>query len=299
MICLTNSSFKELNTLTDILNLNTSNLKFVTKDGTYCSQKLLILSAFPAFHRFLPDCSKCCEEVTIILPDESVNTVEESVVKMVMEGDKTWFENILGFKSNLGRERPSVSNQLNEVVEIDSNMSKEVLTVIRLDRSENSEIKNKPELGEEVYDIDDDEDYVVDDDDDDEDCSDIVEDSLQQNELDNVTPLKRKKKVSGHVCSKCGKTFDRAHNLKRHLKAMHSTQRKCERCGKNFAGTENLNEHIKSCWYHCEFCDLKSSIKKRFDKHMKSHKRKKMKEQPLTERVTIVYKYSENPTGSA
>merc|ERR1712106_297314 len=105
MMHLTNKAFKD-NILTDILELSSTDLNIVTKDGTYSTQKLILWAAFPALQQCLLECVKSLEEVTIILPHESVDNVQEGIVKMLLEGDISYLETCFGMKASVDMLNP-------------------------------------------------------------------------------------------------------------------------------------------------------------------------------------------------
>lgn len=281
MVGLTNASFDNFkNTLSDIIDLKLTNLKFVASNGIYCTQKLLILSAFPVLQKILPECSKCCEEVTIVLPEVTFHEVEESVRKMML-GDLTNLETILGFKNQM-------VSEVTEDNEKTSSMKKSSgLEIIKLKQPYINDVceevaDNKLEVGEYQEILTFVESEVCEEED--------ISGSECEEEMSEQSQGKEKKIKASHVCSKCGKIFPMKYNLTRHMKAMHRKVRKCERCSEEFTDVDDLNIHLKSCWYNCELCEYRSYIKKRYDAHVRSHKKKEKKNQPLTERVTIVYK---------
>merc|ERR1719228_872165 len=98
MFRLANKDFQE-NFLTDILELKSTDLSIVTKDGVHRSHKLLLSIAFPALSTCILESNACCEDVTIFLPEESVDKVEEGLCKMIFDGDCSYLENILGINS--------------------------------------------------------------------------------------------------------------------------------------------------------------------------------------------------------
>jgi len=278
MICLTNTSFDNFKkTLTDIFDLKVCDLKIVASDGIYCTQKLIILSAFPALQKILPDCSKCCEEVSIVLPEVTVQEVEESV-RQVMVGDLMKLETILGFKNEMITE-VKVDKEKTSAMKKSSGLEIIKLKQPHIHNDVSEEVDNKTEVGEyqEVLS------FVE---------SEVCEEDISglefEEEISEQSQVKDKKVKTAHICSKCGEIFSRKYNLTRHMMAMHRKVRKCERCSEEFTDVDELNIHLKSCWYNCEFCEYRSYIKKRYDIHLRSHKKKEKKNQPLTERITII-----------
>ena len=83
---ITNSSFKE-NIFTSIVELGVTDLNIVTRDGIHSTQRLLLWAAFPSLHHCFLESFESSEEVTVILPEESVEDVQKGIVKMMIEGD--------------------------------------------------------------------------------------------------------------------------------------------------------------------------------------------------------------------
>jgi len=298
MIRLSNKDFKD-NILTNILELSSTDLKFVTKDGAYNTQKLLIWSAFPALHSCLLDCYECCEEVTVILPEEYVDNVQEGIVKMLLEGDISYLNSVLGIKSSIDLNH----NKKNKF----SKTKKSVLESLHKENADESE-KGK-DIAEDI-------------------CEDPLEQEVCVKEeiyLDDdeyeeyVPPPKKKLKKDPNIaCSECGKKFRDNYNLKRHMERGHNTVLKCERCEEEFPGRGDFTVHLKTCWIRCEMCDwVTQRLKEKINGHKRRHAKEgetctfvrqklekeevealrkqsedkwKNKERQYTERITYVYK---------
>jgi len=304
MMHLENKAFKD-SMFIDILEVDSTDVNLVTRDGTYRTHKLLLWSAFPVLQDCLLESFKCEEEVTVILPQTSVDKVQEGIVKMLLEGDLSYLESIFGIKSSVDTlKHNKESNALKGPGKVVSQR------MIPSDNCNNlsEEIFEDP-LALEVY---------------------VKEEICLQEEEDEEflpPPKKRPKKDVNTICSECGKKFRDKSNLSRHLKRGHKKVT-CERCDKDFDGHVALNTHLKTCWFRCEICDWLTKYKtgERMNGHKRRHAKEgekctfviqqieeceveslrklysdhwKNKERQYTERITYVYKYrkDENDIG--
>ena len=89
-------------------------------------------------------------------------------------------------------------------------------------------------------------------------------------------------------CDECGKMYRDKFNLSKHTKSAHTKTVTCKRCDKQFAGSYSLRSHLKNCNYTCDKCDFMTTRIHDIEAHIRHHARKTSN--PLTERITIVYK---------
>eukprot|EP00092_Neocalanus_flemingeri_P021096 GFUD01022857.1.p1 GENE.GFUD01022857.1~~GFUD01022857.1.p1 ORF type:complete len:339 (-),score=75.89 GFUD01022857.1:84-1100(-) len=337
MVCLSNKdSFKD-NILTDILELGSTDLTFVAKDGSYSTQKLLIWSAFPALQNCLLDCFEHGGEVTVMLPGESVDKVQEGIVKMLLEGDLSPLESILGIKSSIDSHDHNKNNQ-------HLSKTRKKLKIMKKKRRSNvneNSIDNCREIAEDIGNDDlleeevcvKEEIYLSDNE------SEEYETPPKKKQKNNVTcgkiskdeynlsrPKKREHLQYNFACGECGKTFRDKFNLKRHLDRGHNNI-KCKRCDEEFTGHEDFSVHVKTCWMRCEICDWVTQLKtgdsvdahkrrhgkegenctfvsqKLEKEEVEAHKKQynehwKNKERHYTERITYVYKHRKDSNDS-
>jgi len=285
MVCLANKGFRD-NILTDILELSSTDFKFVAKDGVYRTHKLLMLSAFPALRSCFEDCIECCEELTIIIPEEPVDRVQEGIVKMILEGDLSYLETILGIKSSISLVQSKNSNfsRTKKKSVLETLQVPKLLQNISDDSNDNiDDIDEDPLtaetfLPEEIYLVEDDtnEGYIT---------------SLQKKKYQTFSCAECSKQFQykqnlnrhmkrGHIrkkkdilcCPECGKTFQNSNNLNRHIKRGHNTKA-CDRCYIELSSRDEYLTHLKNCWTRCELCDWVTKYKEgeKLDAHRRRH----------------------------
>jgi len=308
MVHLENKDFR-VHILADILKLNYTDFKFVAKDGVFRTQKLLIFSVFPVLRGCFEDCNECCEELTMMLPEEPVERIQKSIVKMVIEGDISCLENIVGFKSSiLGDSERSIINKSTSSIDRSNarkrNKQIPVIDSIQVALSNDIQEDEEDPLMEEIT---------------------VKEEMYLQNDEGYLPPPKKRNIKLNYCCPECGKRFRDNFHLNRHIQSGHIIGVKCERCNEKFQGRKEYNVHQRNCWMRCELCDW---VTKKMGERVNGHKRRhakegesnctfvceqldeeeveafkkscneynwknKDKEEPqYTERITYVYKYS-------
>jgi len=306
MMHLTNKAFKD-NILTDILELSSTDLNIVTKDGTYSTQKLLLWAAFPALQQCLLECVESLEEVTIILPHESVDNVQEGIVKMLLEGDISYLESCFGMKASvdiLNPKKNSNKQKITRKLVVDKKIP--VNDYCKTHHDHYFPGKDPLELNQDAS---------------------VKEETFYQQEQEEEFIPPPKKRLKNHkvaICGECGKEFRDRSNLNRHLQTGHKTK-KCDRCDDTFEGHDVLSIHRKNCRLRCELCDwvTKCVTGEQINGHKRRHAKEgekctfvsqqieedelealknkyndkwKNKERQYTERITYVYKYRKDDT---
>ena len=91
-----------------------------------------------------------------------------------------------------------------------------------------------------------------------------LDDVLDNNDQENYTPVKRRKKVKSISCDKCEEVFTSRKKLKKHMSEEHDgvgiKDLKCETCGKEFYDNSNLRIHISNAHglgkrHKCDQCE--------------------------------------------
>ena len=93
---------------------NSSDLKFITKDGDLFAHKLVIVSNIPAFKDFL--CERCLgshENITVVLHDWASEALESALKDLYLIGNANTLEIILGLRDPLREDIEANDNEYN------------------------------------------------------------------------------------------------------------------------------------------------------------------------------------------
>lgn len=103
--------------------------------------------------------------------------------------------------------------------------------------------------------------------------------SLHSTSSGDSSPLiaKAPKKAKNYPCSACEKRFASPRDVKRHMKRIHSAERKhvCSTCGKAYTRSDELKSHKRSHTgekpFQCAYCDYCSAQKVNLRHHIAQH----------------------------
>ena len=314
MLTLTNRDHV-LKILGETLSAGDSDFKFVTDDGSYSTNKVIMFSIFPSLSSFLcMPCSTSHSSVMVMLPGVTTVMVEIAVTKICKEGDVTIMEEVLGFSADgrIGKQNKTiehaeellgedplksekktiVSNGESSIEEMDIKASVHIANKIEESQERNEADLNIRETGH-FNDFDNEDHYE---------CEQCDFKTSDESEFVLHVKFHQTETVDGKIektyifdCKICGKTFSCGWGLKRHRKQNHEKVRKCNVCNEQFVGLDPWSLHNKTCFFTCDQCDYKEKRQSRYEGHMRRHMREqnviiKNNDSHYTQRITVVYK---------
>ena len=101
---------------------------------------------------------------------------------------------------------------------------------------------------------------------------------------------KKERKKTPFKCDGCERMFRDGGNLRRHKDLFHSKVLTCDRCDNNFLGYDTYRQHRTGCVYTCDKCGKQTYRMVLMEAHKRAHRREEMKNIPIVQKVTIVYK---------
>ena len=140
---------------------NSSDLKFITKDGILFAHKLVIVSNIPAFKDFL--CVRCLEShesITVFLQDWESEVLELALKDLYLKGDGNTLEIVLGLRDPLGEDAENInsehgneaSKEEHEITNFRIDTKSEVFDII-LEGSNDKTSDNKEDVEDETSDV--------------------------------------------------------------------------------------------------------------------------------------------------
>ena len=109
--------------LESFLNLKTEDLQLVMNDGVLKTSKFLLMNIFPKLSDYVPGYIISYHNISIHLPDHTMQTVREAFEKMVTLGDTTDLAVVLAFGIAEQSDNEYQIENVNIVVNEDSNIS--------------------------------------------------------------------------------------------------------------------------------------------------------------------------------
>jgi len=303
--------------LEGLLNLQTEDMQLVMNDGVLKTSKFLLMNIFPQLSDYVPGYIISYQDISIHLPDHTTQTVREAFENMVTLGDTTDLAVVLGFGIAEQSDNEYQIENVNIVVNEDSNISdiKPIKEEMNFNYSSETEINLTNDQSEMLKSI----------------LKPILKEvkpfeekinrrfkcaycnmafrnqfnvtrhmaGVHQRTINcNICDLvfDGKQNYQNHMkdcvyrCKECSKTFRTRRNRDRHVPRAHLKKVSCERCKLEFDGNHSYQVHAKECFYRCDRCEYVHKREGRMKGHKRGHMNQDRKESAYTERIVVLYK---------
>ena len=236
MTLLTRKSHDEA-MLEGLLSMKTEDLQLVMEDGVLKTSKFLLMNIFPQLSEYVPGYIISYHNISIHLPDHTMHTVREALVKMVTIGDTADLAVVLGFgiaeQTDVGDKFEDVSSEYIERIDVKP-IKEELIYDVPI-------YKEVPSLSEKkICDFK---------------CI-LCGIAFRSQSAVTIHMVGAHEKTGNFKCAQCGVVFETHSNLTKHLQEAHGIKRpiNCKKCDMYFDGNQSYRKHTKNCSYKCLQC---------------------------------------------